>query len=151
MYWFEGSWSHRCNANHFLLDFIDIRSGKVVDCQILSKLGNKNERYEGPSNCMEIEALKLMILRWKDDCRVTQYVHDKDSKTKKAIEEVGWNIEEMIDTNHCVKSFKRKFNRIKVKSSTKLYGLKAPLERFFQALLKIDLTIEEMQDLWLMQ
>lgn len=98
---------------------------------------------------MEAEALKLMIPSWKDDRRVTQYVHDKDSKTKKAIEKAGQNIEEMIDTNHCVKSFRRKFNLTKVKSPTKLYGLKAPLERFFQALLKIDLTIEEKQDLWL--
>lgn len=61
-----------------------------------------------------------------------KYVHDKDPKTKKAIEEAGWDIEEMIDINHCVNSFRRQFNRIKVKSPTKLLCLKTPLERFFK-------------------
>lgn len=76
-----------------------------------------------------------------------KYVHDKDSKSRKAIEEAGWDIEEMIDINHCVNSFRRQFNRIKVKSPTKLHGLKTLLERFFHALLRIDLIIEEKQSL----
>ena len=51
--------------------------------------------------------------RWKDDHKVVKYVHDKDYKAKKAIEEA----------DHCVKLFRHKFNRIKDNSPVKLRGL----------------------------
>lgn len=55
----------------------------------------------------------------------------------------------MIDTNHAIKSFRRKFQRIKNNSTTKFRGLKSHLERFFNALLRIDLLIEDKISLWL--
>lgn len=146
---FDGSWSHRRNADHCLVDFIDISSGKIVDFEIISKKGQGKDKFEGPSNAMEVEALKVLVPRWKGDSRVIAYCHDKDSKSRKVIEELGWKIKEMIDTNHAIKSFRRKFQRIKNNSTTKLRGLKSHLERFFNALLRIDLLIEDKISLWL--
>lgn len=119
---FDGSWSHRRNADHCLVDFIDVSSGKIVDFEIISKKGQGKDKFEGPSNAMEVEALKVLVPRWKSDSRVIAYCHDKDSKSRKVIEELGWKIKEMIDTNHAIKSFRRKFQRIKNNSTTKLRG-----------------------------
>ena len=138
---------HRRNADHCLVDFVDISSGKIVDFEIISKKGQGNDRFEGPSNVMEVEALKVLIPRWINDKRVVAFVHDKDSKSRKLIREMGWQIDELIDCNHAIKSFRRKFQRMKNNATNKLRGLKASLERFFQSLLRIDLPISTKEHL----
>lgn len=89
---FDGSWSYRRNADHYLVDFIDISFGKIVDFEIISKKGQGKDKFEGPSNAKEVEALKVLVPRWKSDSRVIAYCHDKDSKSRKVIEELGWKI-----------------------------------------------------------
>lgn len=146
---FDGSWSHRRNADHCLVDFVDIRTGKIVAFEIVSKKDKGNNHFEGPSNVKEVEGLKPLIPRWKEDDRVKTYVHNNDAKTRKLIKEMQWNVEEMIDSYIAINSFRRKFNRMKSEATSKLRGLRIPLERFFQALLRIDLTIEAKEALWL--
>lgn len=145
---FDGSWSHRRNADFCLVDFIDVATGRVVDFEIISKKYGEN-KFTGPSNAMEVEGIRRMIPRWINDKRIIAYVHDKDSKSRKLINQLGWNVTEIIDSNHAVKSLRRKFQKIKVKSPTKLRGLKLPLERFFHCLLKLDVTAEEKKKYWM--
>ena len=132
---FDGSWSHRRNADFCLVDFIDVSSGRVVDFEIISKKYGPNP-FAGPSNAMEVEGIRRMIPRWIHDKRIIAYVHDKDAKSRKLINELGWNITEIIDSNHAVKSLRRKFQKMKSQSTTKLRGLKMPLERFFSMLIE---------------
>lgn len=44
---FNGSWSHRRNANQCLVDFINVEIGKVVDFDIESKIGRDKDPSEG--------------------------------------------------------------------------------------------------------
>ena len=67
---------------------------------------------------------------------------DNDSKSRKLIHEIGWNIEEYIDLNHYMKSFCRKFEKYKTLSPTKFRGIKIKLEPFFQSLMHLDSTEE---------
>lgn len=146
---FDGSWSHRRNADHCLVDFIDTKSRKVVDFEIITKTGKSRGTFEGASNAMECAGLRELIPRWRDDARVTHYVHDKDGKTRSLIREMNWQVTELIDQNHLMKSFRRKFQKIKVKSECKLFGLQARLERFFQTLVKLDETAAVKRDQWM--
>lgn len=89
---FDSSWSHRRNATQCLVDIIDTRNNKVIDFEVLEKnCGKFKGNFDGASNLMEVEGLKRIIPRLMCDNRITSYVHDKDSKTKKAITEINWN------------------------------------------------------------
>lgn len=143
---FDGSWSHRRNAMHCLIDFIDTRTKKVVDFEVVSKMDSD---FNGSSNSMECFGLRKMIPRWIDNKKVTHYVHDNDAKSRKLIRELGWNVEENIDLNHYMKSYRRKFDKYKELSPTKFRGIKLKLERFFQSLMHLDATEEDKIDLWM--
>ena len=98
---------------------------------------------------MECAGLRELVPRWQSDSRVTHFVHDKDAKTRAVIREFGWQIVELIDQNHLMKSFRRRFQKIKKKSKCKLFGLQARLERFFQTLVKLDAPINVKREQWL--
>jgi len=109
---FEGSWSHRRGARECLVTFIDQNSKKIVDFEVFMKGKPEIELYyDGPSNGMEVEGIRRMIHRWMHDTKVTSYVHDKCSKTRKAIRDCGWNITEFIDPNHLRRSLKTSFKK----------------------------------------
>lgn len=139
---FDGSWSHRRNADHCLVDLIDTRTNKVVDFEVVTRTRAREGDFVGSSNAMECEGLRRMIPRWKHFARVTAYVHDKDAKTRKVICESGWQIQEKIDMNHLMKSFRRKFKKFQARSPTRFRGLKGKLEAFFRVLLHLDETNE---------
>lgn len=63
---FDGSWSHRRNAMHCLVDFI--KSKKVVDFEVISKL---DPDFNGSSNSIECFGLKKMIPQWINNKKVT--------------------------------------------------------------------------------
>ena len=145
---FDGSWSHRRNAQHCLVDFIDTSNDKVVDFEIITKKTCHGGDYEGASNGMECEGLRRIIPRWITNARVTSYVHDKDAKSRNVIAQLGWNVTEKLDTNHVMKSFRRKFQKHQKMSPTRLRGIKSRLERFFQSLLRLDEPIDVKTMLW---
>ena len=145
---FDGSWSHRRNADHCLVDFIDTHTNKVVDFEVVTRTRARGGEFSGASNAMECEGLRRMIPRWRDFARVTAYVHDKDAKTRKIISESGWQIEEKIDMNHLMKSFRRKFKKFQARSPTKFRGIKGKLESFFRSLLHLDETTEWKKSKW---
>ena len=86
---------------------------------------------------MECFALKKYIPRWIENKKVTQYMHDNDAKSRKLIQDFKWNIEENIDMNHYMKSYRRKFEKYKSTSPNKFRGIKQKLEKFFQSLIKL--------------
>jgi hypothetical protein len=143
----DGSWSHRRNAMHCVVDFIDTAQQKIVDFEILEKqIGFCEGNYFGPSNGMEVEGVRRLIVRWKADpaidAKVAGYVHDRDGKTRKMIAEL-WQKPEMLDPNHLLKSFDRKLDHHPL-----LQGLKTKLRRWFCALLRMSTATEEKIRLW---
>lgn len=109
---FDGSWSHRQNADHCLVDFVDTESSKIVDFEVVIRKRAQGE-FDGASNAMECEGLRRMIPLWREFGKVTSYAHDKDAKTRNVISQSGWEIEERIDPNHLIKSFRRKWRSSK--------------------------------------
>ena len=145
---FDGSWSHRRGARECLLVIIDQTTKKIVDFSILLKhRPDTSFDYSGASNGMEVEGLRRLIPQWKDDPKVTAYVHDKDAKTRKALMDSGWKIREFIDPNHVSKSFDRKFS--KFNEHRLLNGLKNRLHNWFTNLLRSDFTENEKTKLWM--
>lgn len=143
----DGSWSHRRNAARCMVDFIDARTNKVVDFEVVLKSGCRIEgNYSGPSNGMEREALRRMIPRWQTDQRVIGYCHDNDGKTRKTIRDFGWNITEFLDRNHLMKSFDRTYDKFEHKKL--LRGLKDRLRHWMLILLGEDITLERKKYFW---
>jgi hypothetical protein len=65
---FDGSWSHRRNAKHCIVDFIDTAQSTVVGFTIVEKqIGFVHGNYFGPSNSMEVEGLCRIVERWRTD------------------------------------------------------------------------------------
>lgn len=146
----DGSWSHRRNSNECVLDFIDLMQKKIVDFEFTTKDNHSLDGdYDGASNGMEIECLIKMIPRWKNDEKVVSYTHDNDGKTRKAMQDHGWNIKELNDINHSMKAFNRKFTAFN-QIQRVLYGLHDRLARFLKDLIYNDLiTLEKKEQLWI--
>lgn len=125
-----------------------MKRNKVIDFEVVSKKCGGYGDFIGPSNAMEGEGLRKMIPRWINNKNISSYVHDKDVKIAKIIRDSGWNITEFIDTNHAMKSFRRKLNKYKNLSPTHFRGIQKKLEKFFQYLLKVDMFIEDKIQLW---
>ena len=143
----DGSWSHRRNAARCMVDFIDAERKKVVDVEFVEKTCCRVKgNYDGPSNGMEREALRRMIPRWRDDCRVIGYCHDNDGKTRKTMAELGWHITEYLDRNHLMGSFDRAYNKFEKRRF--LWGLKEKLRHWMLLLLCEDMTLERKKFYW---
>ena len=147
---FDGSWSHRRNASHCVVEIVDPKTRKILDFEIVFKATGKSKgNFDGPSNQMEVECLRRLIPRWKNDEKVRFYVHDKDAKTKCLIQDQQWEIEELIDKNHLMKSYERKWNKYKRTAPSKFYGLHDRLRRYFILILKEDMDINEKTKQWI--
>jgi hypothetical protein len=144
---FDGSWSHRRGAKECVVVLIDCRTKRIVDFEIVLKtkagvMGN----WDGSSNGMELQGLKELIKRWKDDPNVKGVVHDNDSKATKAIRDSGWKVDQYYDPNHVCKAFKRKWDTLPHRALT---GIGTKLLRWFQYLIRSDFTPEERAEYWL--
>jgi hypothetical protein len=61
---------------------------------------------------MEIEALRKMIPRWKNNPNIVGPAHDQDAKASALIEESGWKVKEYKDPIHMFKSnFERLYKK----------------------------------------
>jgi hypothetical protein len=68
-----------------VVDFIDTTQKKIVDFEIPERqIGFGKASYFGPSNGMEVDGVRRLIVRWKEDpianAKVAGYVHDRDGK-----------------------------------------------------------------------
>jgi hypothetical protein len=144
---FDGSWSHRRGANDWIVVFIDCRSQRIVDFEIVQRpkawcSGN----YQGSSNGMEVEGLRRLITRGKANPAVVGCVHDSDSKATKAIRDAGWDIEQYYDPNHISKCFDRKWAKV---PHNHLRGLAVKIRRWFNFLGQSDFSPQEKLEFWM--
>jgi hypothetical protein len=72
---------------------------------------------------MEVEVLRRMAKRWKDDQKVEVVVTDQDSKTAKVIRESHWNVRHEYDANHTKKALDRYCQELPKDERQLLYGL----------------------------
>jgi hypothetical protein len=127
--------------------FVDMRLNKIVDFEIIRKTNGKcYGDYSGSSNGMEVEALRRLILRWKNNANVTGYVHDSDSMASKAIREAEWRIDEFFDPNHISKSFDRKWAK---SEHAHLRGLQMKIRKWFNFLIRSDFSAEDKLRFWM--
>lgn len=128
----DRSWSHRRNANECVLEFVDLSQKNNVDFEFPTKDNHSiTGDYTGSSNGMEIDCLKKMIKRWKNNNKVISYSNDRDGKTKNVMKEMSWVIAEIIDLNHAMKSFRTSFTSFN-KATKMLHGLKEKWLYFFE-------------------
>lgn len=146
----DGSWAHRRNASNCVLDFFDQSQKKIVDFEFSTKDNHSiTGDYTGSSNGMEIDCLRKMATRWIGNPNVEFYSHDGDGKTHNVMREIGWEIKELNDINHTLKSFKRKFEAFN-KATKSLHGLKGRLFSFLKDLIYCDnLSLEEKENHWM--
>jgi hypothetical protein len=144
---FNGSWSHRRGAKECVVVFVDCRTNKIVDFEIVQKPKFRlSSNYEGSSNGMEIAALQKLITRWKDNSTGVGCVHDCDAKASKAIRDAGWNVTESSDLNHIVKALGQKWQKME---TGKLRLLQAKLRQWFVFLTQRTFSPEEREKYWL--
>jgi hypothetical protein len=143
---FNGSWSHRGGAKECVAVFVDCRTNKTVDLEIVqkSKFG-LSSNYERSSNGMAIAALQKLITRWKDNSTRVGCVHSYDAKASKAIRDASWNVTESSDLNDIVKALGRKWEKME---TGKLRILQAKLRQWFVFLTRRTFSPEEREKYW---
>jgi hypothetical protein len=126
---FHGSWSHCREATECAVVFVDCRTNKIVDVEIVQEpkfaLSSNNE---GSSNGMVFAALQKLIARWKENSTGVGCVHDRGAKASKAIRDADWNAPESSDLNSIVNPFDPKWQKME---TGKLQGLQAQLRQWF--------------------
>jgi hypothetical protein len=160
---FDGSWSQRRNAHHCFGTFIDPAQKKVVDFETVSRgFGHRkifHRDFEGASKGMECEILRRLVHRWRDDSNVEFFVHDQDASAMTVLRNENWNLRELFDKNHIVKSLKARFQSLRwiqisppgspVRRRDLLRGLELPLLKWFYTVTSLDADIEEKKKAWL--
>lgn len=102
----DGSYGTRRNSTVCVIELIDNKTNKIVDYEVVHKNNKRrNSEYTGSSKGMEVYGAKKLIERWKNNENVKYLVHDQDAAVSKVIRDSGWNIVELFDTNHCMKSW----------------------------------------------
>jgi hypothetical protein len=126
-----------CNTN-FIIDYEVVQSKKQY------VQGN----YSGPPGNFEMIGIQRIVDRWKDNSKIIQYVHDNDGKTRRIIEQSGWNIQETLDPGHAVKAIERRVEEFHKKHGNLLAGIKGKLIGWLSFLLRARLTRSEKINLW---
>jgi hypothetical protein len=153
---FDGSWSQRRAALHCFGAFIDPQQRKVVDFDVVERTqGSYKGNFEGTSQAMETEVLRMIGERWVGDDKVRYFCHDKDNHAMKVLaNDLNWELEEKLDSNHIIKTWKARFDELtmidpeRTESSKKprrvnaLGELQPHLLRWFYVVLRTDETEE---------
>jgi hypothetical protein len=159
---FDGSWSQRRKALHCFAAFIDPSLRKVVDFDVVERdQGAYKGNFQGTSQAMETEILKLMGTRWAGNDKVKWFCHDKDNHAMTVLaNELHWLLEEKLDCNHIVKTWQKRFDEYemmdpetidpskKKRRVNALGELHGKLLRWFYVVLRTDGTLGEKERLW---
>jgi hypothetical protein len=98
---------------------------------------------------MEIQCLKLMIPDLMVIPLIRFCVHDKDSRANKTIKDFHWNIRQLLDPNHALKSFDRMTISYNSKHNGILADVIEPLRRFMRWLIKASIdSVDEKKQYW---
>jgi hypothetical protein len=140
----DGSWEHPRHSQRCMTTIFCQETSKVIDYRIKSSRREDGERNFCPiPQNMETVSMREMVEELKEDPRIKFFVHDKDARTSKLLRESGWNVIDIIDTNHAMKSFDLKL---------KNYGfekwVKIKLRRWMIHCVKLTGTAEEKIALW---
>jgi hypothetical protein len=143
---FDGSWSHRRHAKECIIVVIQVGTNKIIDYEVVRqpKRGVRGN-WEGSSQGMEVQGLKAIISRLKNNPNIAGYVHDNDSAASKAIRDAQWNITEYFDPNHVSKCYDRRWDKA---PKGALKGLGKKLKKWFNFLIHADLTDDQKKAYW---
>jgi hypothetical protein len=89
-----------------------------------------------------------MISRWIGDQKVKCIVSDKESKSGKVIRDCGWDVIQIVDPNHCIKAFTRKWDGLTRIQKQHLHGLKERLMTLLRTLIPQPMTVEGKPPMW---
>lgn len=103
----DGAWDHRRHGSACIVTFIDLKTRKIIDFEIslINKQFVKGNTKECSRN-LEKVCMERLIERWKNSPKIKYYIHDNDGVTRSLIEKSKWNITEILDVGHALKSFK---------------------------------------------
>lgn len=145
----DGSWDHRRNGSAHVISMMDIKSGRVVDYEVVRRaVGRRPGNYVGSSNGMEVEAMRRMIGRWEGDQKVETVITDQDSKLAKVIRESRWDVRHDVDSNHAKKSLARYVERLAPELRRHLFGLGKRLSDWFNHVIHQRISREEKVEQW---
>jgi hypothetical protein len=144
----DGSWRQRRNASHFVIAFINVVSGRIVYLEIIEKLiGSSDGNHFHYVHGMEVEGVRGIDDRWCEDqklnTKIMAYVRDCDGKTRKLHAGLWLWKQELLDSDHIVKSFDRRLN-----NNQKLNWIKEKLRRWFTFLIHMDVLTQEKAAHW---
>ena len=144
------SWSAKRNASHAIVIFMDMRSHLIFDKVIISRNKDISDiEFYGPSNLMELEAVKLKRDTYSKCYKFIGFVHDFDVDTAPTFQpddETGQLIE-LLDPGHLKSTLENIFKAHNTDNF--LYQLKTPiLTRFSYLTHNKTLTVEQKVDQW---
>jgi hypothetical protein len=129
---------------------MDTSTRKIVDYEVVEQTkqnvkGNTSE----PSGNMEKAGVMAILKRWKNDKRVERYVHDDDGRTRKAVQDAGWDILEFLDPGHAAKNMDKRIRDYSHAHGNLFKGIQERLQQWFRELIYYELTPEDKGKLWL--
>ena len=129
---------------------IDQNTQKVVmSCIKSAKVPITSPDYCKIPQNMEVEAIKTMIPILRQNPNIIGYVHDNDSKTRRALLTENWQIIEYIDPGHAMKSFDRKVIKYNSKYQNVLKEIQNKLGKYMKMLLKSAESTHQKVKWWL--
>jgi hypothetical protein len=100
-----GSWDDTCNAHNQIVDFVDFRTGKIVDFEMVTRSPPFEKGNDDRSaNEMDVFGLKKSAPRGKGDARDSDIVTNYDLRIPAEVRELGWKISQDGNDNHAAKS-----------------------------------------------
>jgi hypothetical protein len=140
----DGSWEHPRHSQRCMTTIFDQRTGKVIDYRIKSSRFKDGEEYFCPvPQKMETDSISEMVEELKRDSRITCFIHDKDARISKVLENSRWNITELIDEGHAMKSFDTKLKKYRFPDWVKI-----KMRRWMVHCVKLTGTEEEKVAWW---
>jgi hypothetical protein len=78
---------------------------RVIDFDSVQRsMSGVRHDYRGSSQSMECSILAILIKRWRNDGRITGFVHDQDAHAEALIAAMDWPVSIFHDANHVIKS-----------------------------------------------
>ena len=110
----DGAWDHRRHGSACIVTFIDLKTRKIIDFEIsLIPKQYVTGNTEECSRNLEKVCMERLIERWKNSQKVKYYIHDNDGVTRSLIEKSKWQIKEVLDVGHALKSIKKNLENFK--------------------------------------
>ena len=80
--------------------------------------------------------MERLIERWKNSQKVKYYIHDNDGVTRSLIEKSKWQIKEVLDVGHALKSIKKNLENFNKREGKPFNGLMESMSRYLNSLFR---------------